>query len=65
MALDLLSFCLMKAYILSSVPLDFLSFGLDLASTLVFNKKNMPAPWAQSWQVEDTLDTQNLGYTYV
>jgi len=47
------------------VPLDFLSFGLDLASTLVFNKKNMPAPWAQSWQVENTLDTQNLGYTYV
>lgn len=37
---------------------------LDLASTLVFNKKGRPAPWIGSWKVQDTLDTQKLGYTY-
>jgi tyrosinase len=38
--------------------------GYDLASTLIFNKAGEPAPWVGSWNVQDTLDTASLGYTY-
>jgi tyrosinase len=38
--------------------------GIDIASTLVFNRSDRPAPWTGSWRVQDTIDTQNLGYTY-
>jgi tyrosinase len=38
--------------------------GLDLASKLVFTKSGKGAPWKGSWKVQDTLDTQSLGYTY-
>lgn len=38
--------------------------GLDLTSTLVFNNSGRPAPWVGAWKVQDTLDTQKLGYTY-
>jgi len=38
--------------------------GLGLASTLVFNLSDRPAPWDGVWKVQDTLDIQNLGYTY-
>ena len=38
--------------------------GLDLSSTLVFNKTGRPAPFTGSWKVKDTLNTSGLGYTY-
>ena len=38
--------------------------GIDLTSTLVFNRSGRPAPWPGSWTVKDTLDPQNLGYNY-
>ena len=38
--------------------------GYDLASTLVFNQANKPAPWAGTWKVQATLDTTGLGYIY-
>lgn len=38
--------------------------GLSLASKLIFNNSGQPAPWVGSWNVQDTLNTQSLGYTY-
>jgi tyrosinase len=38
--------------------------GMDLTSTLVFNNNGQPAPWVGLWKVQDTLNTQSLGYEY-
>lgn len=35
-----------------------------LGSRLIFNPSNEPAPWPQTWTVEQTLSTEALGYTY-
>lgn len=33
-------------------------------STLIFHPQNEPAPWSQTWQVEQTFIPENLGYAY-
>lgn len=33
-------------------------------SRLIFHPDIEPAPWSQTWTIEQTLDTQALGYTY-
>lgn len=38
--------------------------GMDLGSTLVFHAPGKPAPWAQSWTVQDVVNTEALNYTY-
>jgi len=38
--------------------------GYDLSSALIFNKAGKTAPWAGSWKVKDTLDTNGRGYIY-
>ena len=37
---------------------------LDPKAKLVFHAPNEPAPWAQSWTVQQTLDPAKLGYAY-
>lgn len=36
----------------------------ELNSVLIFHPKNQPAPWKQAWTVEQTLNTELLGYRY-
>lgn len=38
--------------------------GMDLTSTLVFNRSDLPAPWTGYWTVKDVIDPGNLGYSY-
>ena len=35
-----------------------------LGARLIFHPDNEPAPWANNWTVEQTLDTKSLGYAY-
>lgn len=38
--------------------------GFDQQASLVFHAPDKPAPWSETWTVEQVLNTENLDYTY-